>query len=172
MQWFNPKLFAINQIFPELCVELTDQLSIKVSSPSSTTRKADLCCHGDKSSRGLESKKVWRDKNRKVCDRRDLRVCVFTCVYVCLCECYHGENGSRGHVFAESSIERHVLQVQVVLLHVVLRGLNRKWWTSTRQISWFIINQNNVSVSFTKISINSFKRHNAHLTRWVSYQVS
>lgn len=43
--------------------------------------------------------------------------------WVCLYVCYHGEDGSRGHVFAESSVERHVLQVQVVLLHVVLRGL-------------------------------------------------
>lgn len=42
---------------------------------------------------------------------------------MCLYVCYHGEDGSRGHVFAESSVERHVLQVQVVLLHVVLRGL-------------------------------------------------
>ena len=41
-----------------------------------------------------------------------------------MCVCYHGEDGSRGHVFAETSVERHILQVQVVLLHVVLRGLN------------------------------------------------
>lgn len=37
---------------------------------------------------------------------------------------HHGEDGSGGHVLAESTIEGHVLQVQVVLLHVVLRGLH------------------------------------------------
>ncbi|MEQ2166286.1 hypothetical protein GOODEAATRI_026381 [Goodea atripinnis] len=41
----------------------------------------------------------------------------------CFCLCYHGEDWSGGHVFAESCVERHVLQVKVVLLHVVFRGL-------------------------------------------------
>ncbi|MBG9498227.1 hypothetical protein ABE44_03430, partial [Bacillus thuringiensis] len=36
---------------------------------------------------------------------------------------HHGEDGSRGHVFAESSVEGRVLQVQVMFLHVILRRL-------------------------------------------------
>lgn len=69
--------------------------------------------------------KVERDKKRKICDRVPE-------MSECVCVCYHGEDGSRGHVFAETSVERHVLQVQVVLLHVVLRGLN----TQSTQSNW------------------------------------
>lgn len=43
---------------------------------------------------------------------------------ISVCLRYHGKDGSGGHVFAESSVERLVLQVQVVFLHVVFRGLN------------------------------------------------
>lgn len=66
--------------------------------------------------------------------------------------CYHGKDWSRGHVFAESCVERHVLQVQVVLLHVVFRGLK------TNQEKGVTQKPNESTTSLTRNDSSVFRR--------------